>query len=74
MFWQRDESAISVTAAKYGAYCNTIANNILHNGADMYAYVYLENSFVTLTFHQTEGLSPEEINSIIDMVDFSTID
>ena len=47
---------------------------VLHNGADMYAYVYLENSFVTLTFHQTEGLSPEEINSIIDMVDFSTID
>lgn len=34
LFWQRDESAISVTAAKYGAYCNTIANNILHNACD----------------------------------------
>ncbi len=46
---------------------------VLHNGADMFAYVYLENSFVTLTFHQTNGLSTDEINSIIDMVDFSTI-
>jgi len=46
---------------------------VLHNGADMYAYVYLENSFVTLTFHQTNGLSAEEINDIIDMIDFSTI-
>ena len=34
LFWQRDESAISVAAAKYGRYCNTIANNILHNAYD----------------------------------------
>ena len=34
LFWQRDESAISVAAAKYGRYCNTIANNILHNACD----------------------------------------
>ena len=34
LFWQRDESAISVTAVKYGPYCNTIANNILHNAYD----------------------------------------
>lgn len=46
---------------------------VLHNGADMFAYVYLENSFVTMTFHQTEGLSTEEINRIIDMVNFSAI-
>ena len=46
---------------------------VLHNGMDMYAYTYLENSFVTLTFHQLEGLSTDEINSIIDMIDFSTI-
>ena len=46
---------------------------VLHNGADMYAYIYLENSFVTLSFHQTNGLSTEEINSIIDMVNFSAI-
>lgn len=46
---------------------------VLHNGADMFAYVYLENSFVTMQFHQTEGLSTDEINSIIDMVNFSAI-
>lgn len=34
LFWQRDESAISMAAAKYGAYCKTIANNILHNACD----------------------------------------
>lgn len=46
---------------------------VVHSGAEMYAYVYLENSFVTMSFHQTEGLSTDEINSIIDMVNFSAI-
>lgn len=31
LYWQRDESAVSLTSAKYGHYCYTIANNILHN-------------------------------------------
>jgi len=30
----RDESAISETAARYGAYCGSIAMNILHNRED----------------------------------------
>jgi len=34
LFWQRDESAISVAASKYGPYCKTIANNILHDVFD----------------------------------------
>ena len=34
LFWQRNETAISHAAAKYGAYCNTIARNILHNACD----------------------------------------
>ena len=34
LFWQRDESAISAAAAKYGPYCKTIANNILHDVFD----------------------------------------
>ena len=46
---------------------------VLHNGADMFAYVYLENSFVTMSFHQLKGLSADEINAIIDMVDFGVI-
>ena len=46
---------------------------VLHNGAEMYAYVYLENSFVTLSFHDPEGLGSDEINEIIDMIDFTAI-
>ena len=46
---------------------------VLHNGADMFAYVYLDNSFVNMQIFQPEGLSDEEIDSIIDMVDFSVI-
>lgn len=34
LYWQRSESAISATAEKYGSYCHTIANNILHNDRD----------------------------------------
>ena len=34
LYWQRDESAIKESQAKYGAYCNTIANNILHSVED----------------------------------------
>jgi len=34
LYWQRQESAISATAVKYGAYCHTIAYNILSNNED----------------------------------------
>ncbi len=34
MYWQRQESAITETAAKYGAYCRAIAMQILQNGED----------------------------------------
>lgn len=47
---------------------------ILCNGVDMFAYVYLENSFVAMQFNQLDGLSDEEINSIVDMIDFSVIE
>ena len=39
---------------------------------DMYAYVYLDNAFVTLHIRQPE-LSDDEINVALDMVDFSAI-
>ena len=29
LYWERDETAISATAKKYGAYCFSIARNIL---------------------------------------------
>ncbi len=34
LYWQKDVDAISETANKYGAYCFTIAENILHNTED----------------------------------------
>ena len=34
LYWQRDESAIKECHAKYGGYCRTIANNILHSAED----------------------------------------
>ncbi len=34
LYWQKDADAISETANKYGAYCFTIAENILHNTED----------------------------------------
>ena len=34
LYWKRDEAAIDATALKYGAYCRTIARNILSNPQD----------------------------------------
>lgn len=34
LYWQKNADAISETANKYGAYCFTIADNILHSAED----------------------------------------
>lgn len=34
LYWDRDESAISESSDKYGAYCASIAHNILHSESD----------------------------------------
>ena len=34
LYWNRDETAISETSTKYGKYCFSIANSILHNNED----------------------------------------
>lgn len=34
LYWKRDERAITESDAKYGAYCYTVANNILLNHED----------------------------------------
>ena len=46
---------------------------VLQNGADMFAYVYLDNSFVTLHIFQLDGLSDAEIDAVLDSIDFSAI-
>ena len=35
LYWARDEQALAETAAKFGAYCRKIADNILHNAHDV---------------------------------------
>lgn len=35
LFWERNDDALSESAAKYGRYCRKIANNILHNHEDV---------------------------------------
>lgn len=49
LYFERDESAISATGEKYGAYCTAIAKNILGNAEDAAecvnsAYLYAWNS------------------------------
>ena len=34
LYWDRNESAISESSKKYGAYCASIARNILQNASD----------------------------------------
>lgn len=34
LYWARSENAIAETASKYGAYCHSIANNILNDPQD----------------------------------------
>ncbi len=34
LYWERNETAITVTADKYGGYCHTISYNILHSNED----------------------------------------
>lgn len=34
LYWRRDEAAIRETADKYGAYCHSVAGNILHSPED----------------------------------------
>lgn len=34
LFWQRDEGAISASAEVYGAYCRSVAQNILNDSED----------------------------------------
>ena len=46
---------------------------VLQNETEAFAYIYLDNSFVTLHISQAAGMGDAEIDAILDMVDFSTI-
>lgn len=46
---------------------------VLQNGTEAFAYIYLDDSFVTLHISQAAGMGDAEIDAILDMMDFSTI-
>ncbi len=48
LYWDRDETAISHTQQKYGAYCTKIANNILYEKEDS-----LPNSGISIMYGQS---------------------
>lgn len=54
LYWQRNESAISETAKKYGGYCKKIALNILQNEQDA------EECVNTAFFKAWEKIPPEK--------------
>ena len=53
MYWDRNETAISESAMKYGTYCTSIAQNILQNPAD----AKVTDTFSCMTMLQTIFLS-----------------
>ena len=62
LFWERQESAISVTAEKYGKYCHTVAYNILFNHFDAEecvndTYLGAWNSIPPAKARQPDGFS-----------------
>ncbi|MBQ6480080.1 MAG: hypothetical protein IJI45_03085 [Anaerolineaceae bacterium] len=64
---------ISAFTTRYHTTPDGTRLTVLQSGTDIFAYVYLENSFVTLHITQLNGLTEPEIDTILDMVDFSTI-
>ncbi|MDR3270275.1 MAG: sigma-70 family RNA polymerase sigma factor [Peptococcaceae bacterium] len=53
LFWSRSETAIAETNKKYGAYCMTIAMNILQNRED-------SNECLNDTYHMTWSAIPPQ--------------
>ncbi len=54
LYWRRSADAISETANKYGAYCFTIAENILHNTEDS------EECVNDTWFHAWNAIPPQK--------------
>ena len=56
LYWKKDSDAISETAEKYGDYCFTIAENILHNTEDS------EECVNDTWFHAWNAIPPQKPN------------
>ena len=62
LYFARSENAIRETAKKYGKYCHTIADRILHSREDSEECVsdtYMRNDTAEKT-HQAFGISRED--------------
>lgn len=74
---QKYQKGLAIAKARYTVRSHTTPDGteltVLQNGTEAYAYVYLKNSFVTLHISQVSGLSDAAIDTILDMVDYSTI-
>lgn len=58
LYWQRDEKALTETAASYGPYCRTIANAILHSSEDT------EECWNDTLFRAWNAIPPARPNSL----------
>lgn len=58
MYWDRNETAISESAMKYGTYCTSIAQNILRNPADA------EECVNDTWLHAWNAMPPHRPNSL----------
>ena len=58
LYWQKNMDAISETANKYGAYCFTIAENILHNTEDS------EECVNDTWLHAWNAMPPQKPNAL----------
>ena len=58
LYWQRSDLAITATADKYGLYCRTVANNILHNESDS------EECLNDTYFNAWKSIPPNRPNSL----------
>ena len=58
LYWEREQSAITQTAAQYGNYCYSIANNILNNHED-------SEECVSDTWHRAwDAIPPQRPNML----------
>lgn len=58
LYWQKNADAISETADKYGAYCFSIAENILHNTEDS------EECVNDTWLHARNAIPPQKPNAL----------
>ncbi len=65
LYWQREESAIEETKAKYGSYCLSIAHRILQNSEDASE---CENDTYLKAWNTMPPKKPDPLSSYLGMI------